>query len=279
MRKYFSLTRGQQIAVMVWISVIVISLFILSVSYEARNLDSFKINPEDVEYVSLNNNSAQDTFFSNNRQFDSDHELFFFNPNEIGIDEWVNLGFSQKQSNAIINYREKFGPFIVKEDLKKVFVISEEKYLELEPFILLEKKTQNVVDNSKKISLNLATPAELESLPGIGVKYAERIVKFRNSLGGFYSFDQLHEVYNMTKEIYMVLEENCEIDLNSIKKINLNTVSKTDMDKHPYIKFEMSAMILKERQKSKLIDLDFLIQNNIATSEEIEKLKPYITFE
>jgi len=279
MKKYFSLTRGQQIAVMVWMSVIITSLFILSVSYESRNLDAFKINPEDVEYVSLNKSNAQDSYISNNLQYEAEYELFFFDPNEIEIDQWIDLGFSQKQSQAIINYREKFGPFKAKEDLKKVFVISEEKYLELEPFILLEEKTENAANNSKKISLNLATTAELESLPGIGVKYAERIVKFRNSLGGFYTFNQLHEVYNMTKEIYLVLAENCEIDPESVKKINLNTGSKEEMDKHPYIKFEMSALILKERQKKKLNDLNFLIQNNVATSEEIEKLKPYISFE
>ncbi|MBK9192338.1 MAG: hypothetical protein IPM77_13015 [Crocinitomicaceae bacterium] len=77
MRKYFSLTRGQQIAVMVWVSVIIVSLFILSVSYEARNLDSFKINPEDVEYVSLNNKSDLDSFISESSQFDFDYKLFF----------------------------------------------------------------------------------------------------------------------------------------------------------------------------------------------------------
>ncbi|MBK9192337.1 MAG: helix-hairpin-helix domain-containing protein [Crocinitomicaceae bacterium] len=112
---------------------------------------------------------------------------YSFNPNEIGKEEWIDLGFSPKQSDAIINYSQKFGPFIHKEDLKKVYVISEKKYLELEPYILLDDNARIAVTDSKKISLNIATTAELESLPGIGVKYAERIVKFRNSLGGFHS--------------------------------------------------------------------------------------------
>ncbi len=165
MRKYFSLTRGQQIAVMVWVSVIIVSLFILSVSYEARNLDSFKINPEDVEYVSLNNKSDLDSFISESSQFDFDYKLFFFNPNEIGKEEWIDLGFSPKQSDAIINYSQKFGPFIHKEDLKKVYVISEKKYLELEPYILLDDNEQITDTDSKKISLNTATAAQLARSP------------------------------------------------------------------------------------------------------------------
>jgi competence protein ComEA len=44
------------------------------------------------------------------------------------------------------------------------------------------------------VSLNAATPAQLETLPGIGQELARRILYYRYEHGGFHSVDQLAEV-------------------------------------------------------------------------------------
>ncbi|MGB9867797.1 MAG: ComEA family DNA-binding protein [Bacillota bacterium] len=44
------------------------------------------------------------------------------------------------------------------------------------------------------LDLNAASVAQLETLPGIGPKLAQRIVEFRERLGKFHSVEQLKEV-------------------------------------------------------------------------------------
>jgi competence protein ComEA len=44
------------------------------------------------------------------------------------------------------------------------------------------------------ININTATPDQLDSLPGIGPAIAQRIVEYRESIGGFNSIDQITEV-------------------------------------------------------------------------------------
>jgi competence ComEA-like helix-hairpin-helix protein len=67
---------------------------------------------------------------------------FEFNPNEIDLDSWVLLGFSEKQAQSIIKYREKGGYFYKKEDLKRLYVVDDSLYILLEPYVVLEGKSK-----------------------------------------------------------------------------------------------------------------------------------------
>jgi DNA uptake protein ComE-like DNA-binding protein len=278
-KNYFSFTRSQQVGVAFWALLILGLIFTSSFLPESPE-GKFEVNPEDLEYIQINAQSNQ-KYYSNNYNSTvnkSTISLSDFDPNILDFEGWKNLGFSEKQVNAIINYRDRFGPFKRKEDLKNIFVISEDKYRELEPFIKIEL-AQQTETKVELISLNSASVAELESLPGVGPKFAERILKFRNSLGGFSSMTQLHEVYNMTEEIYQILADETFINSNEIVQIKINSASKDEIDKHPYIDFDATAAILKERESKKIENLDFLISKNLMTPEEKERLEPYISFE
>jgi competence protein ComEA len=279
-KNYFSFTRSQQIGVVFWVILILGAVFSSSFIQDKTNDTKFFVNPQDIEYVQLKAEADKNYFNTNSKSGYQKSEVLLtdFDPNLLDLDGWKNLGFSEKQANAILNYKDRFGLFKRKEDLKNVFVISEEKYLELEPYIKIESAQQTEV-KADLISLNSASLAELESLPGIGPKFAERILKFRNSLGGFSSMTQLHEVYNMTEEIYQILADETIINPEEIVQIKINSASKDEIDKHPYIDFDATAAILKERESKKIENLDFLISKNLMTPEEKERLEPYISFE
>lgn len=50
------------------------------------------------------------------------------------------------------------------------------------------------------LDLNSATDQDFEALPGIGPKLAERIMKYRRSVGGFHSLDELRKVKGVGKK-------------------------------------------------------------------------------
>jgi DNA uptake protein ComE-like DNA-binding protein len=80
----------------------------------------------------------------------------YFDPNSLNAEEWQQLGFSEKQANVIVNYRDKNlkGSFRSLEDIQNCFVISEEKFGEMKPWIKLsypEKKEEKPMASEKPI--------------------------------------------------------------------------------------------------------------------------------
>lgn len=59
---------------------------------------------------------------------------------------------------------------------------------------------------SKAINLNLATAEQLETLPGIGPKVAERIIEHRTKNGGFKRIEDLMNVKGIGEKSFLKLK-------------------------------------------------------------------------
>lgn len=69
------------------------------------------------------------------------HNKGKFNPDHYNAQDWVRLGFSERQSESILKYKKYLGgSFQSKEKFKECFIISEEQYLQLAPFLLLPQQ-------------------------------------------------------------------------------------------------------------------------------------------
>ncbi|MBC7557727.1 MAG: helix-hairpin-helix domain-containing protein, partial [Chryseobacterium sp.] len=67
-----------------------------------------------------------------------------FNPNSLSLEEWTKLGFSEKQSQTILKYKEIVGgEFTSQDQLQKCYSISAEKFEQLQPYILLPKSSKS----------------------------------------------------------------------------------------------------------------------------------------
>jgi len=63
---------------------------------------------------------------------------FEFDPNKIGVKEWVLLGFTEKQAESIEKYKVKGGKFYRPQDLMRLYVMDEEHYYKLKPFVKID---------------------------------------------------------------------------------------------------------------------------------------------
>ncbi len=65
---------------------------------------------------------------------------------------------------------------------------------------------------SLRIELNSADTTELKKLRGIGSKLSQRIVKYRNKIGGYHSVEELKAIYGLQEETYQQIAPHLWID-------------------------------------------------------------------
>ena len=75
-----------------------------------------------------------------------------------------------------------------------------------EQVVVLSVVADSGEQQSDLVSINRATAAELDSLPGIGPALAERIIKHRTETGGFSSVSQLQEVSGIGEKVFAEIE-------------------------------------------------------------------------
>ena len=63
---------------------------------------------------------------------------FVFDPNKIGVEDWMRLGFTEKQAQSIELYKQKGGKFYRPQDLMRLYVMDEEHYYKLKPFVKID---------------------------------------------------------------------------------------------------------------------------------------------
>ena len=174
------------------------------------------------------------------------------------------------------------------EDLLKIYGIDEKQYSKLEPYIKISNQNddqkdaipESIIENLSFIELNSSTKDDLITLPGIGDAFANRIIKYRNLLGGYYKKDQLLNVYGMDTVRFNQFKNQVIIDTNKIIKLNINTAKFEELIRHPHLNKYKTQAILKYRDISGAFSrTEQIIENNLLSEEDYLKLKPYLEIE
>lgn len=221
---------------------------------------------------------------------------FPFDPNKLSEESWRMMGLAEHQIRAIKNYEKKGGKFFRKEDLAKIYSISEQEYKKLEPYIRIEttkQKPKNKVSDSipeKKtytpkekfsgtIELNTVDSLSLVALPGIGPWFAHRIIQYRQRLGGFVDIDQLLEVKGIDSSVFAGIKPHIEVDSSQIVRRNFNRDTFKQLLSHPYMDLEMTKFIVNYREKhGHFTSWESFIALNPLNRAGINKLRHYATF-
>ncbi|WP_370090209.1 ComEA family DNA-binding protein [Ekhidna sp.] len=123
-------------------------------------------------------------------------------------------------------------------------------------------KLEPLLEKIEVLDLNLATAEELQKVRGIGPAYSERIVKYRDILGGFSDTTQLREVYGLKEETIAELLTHFEIKA-PVSKIDINSDSLKVLANHPYISYDLAKIIINYRRE----------HGDIETADDLKKIK------
>ena len=212
---------------------------------------------------------------------------FPFNPNTITEEEWLQMGLTDRQVRNIMNYKAKGGKFYSKNDLGKLYTISEEEFAQLEPFIVLPEvargkstkpasqsgvstgsTTATTAPTEKKaipiVDLNTVDSTTLVELPQIGPYTAVRIIEFREKLGGFVDKEQLRDVKGMDEARFAAIQPYINLGAVEIRKVDVNRADFKTLVHHPYLSYEQVKRIVNQREKRGMI-------KNWAQLEELIK--------
>lgn len=209
---------------------------------------------------------------------------FSFDPNTVSQEELLSMNIRENIVKAIINYRNKGGKFYTKYDLQKIYTITEEEFVILEPFILIDADSTLITRKELKnadsllLELNSADSLDLQQLKGIGPSYAKRIIKYRDLLGGYNNVNQLLEVYGMDENRFDGIKNHILIDEDIVLKININQATIKEMIKHPYIEFYVAKSIISHRNKiGSYKNLEEIKDARLVYEELYQKIIPYLT--
>lgn len=246
------------------------------------------------QYFSKKKHSSTESFDYNDIDGSSAKrkiQPFFFNPNNLPREKWLKMGFSEKQVNVIENYVSKGGKFYDKKDVKKIYSISDDEYKIIEPYIVIPEEKQDYTDttydksfNDKKsykdliIDINSADTLSFRKLKGIGKVYSNRIVKYRELLGGFARKEQIMDVWGIEKELYDQIKSKLKVGEKQLKKININTCTIDELKQHPYIDYYVARSIVKYRQShGKYKKTSDIMKSALVHETLYNKLKPYLS--
>lgn len=233
-----------------------------------------------------------------------------FNPNSLDEDDWQKLGFSPKQAAVILKYKQSLGGrFSSRQELKECFVISESKFQELEPYLLLPQFSdkKSIVDFKKpnpktKIHYRQFNPNDYskEDWMAIGFsdKQAATILKYRKSLGGkFTSMAQIQKCFVISEEkfaemkLYMVFpepmvsveENNSEPQPpvpSTIQKFNPNDLTREQWMELGFSEKQVNTIFnYKKSLGGKFKDAATLQKCYSISDEKFAEIEPYLTFD
>lgn len=276
-----------------------------------------RFQPKAVEPLVVTNDSMRTTFAVYQAQQDSLRKAKWkkqyardtiaicmqqFDPNTADSSTLVHLGLKPWQASNMLKYRAKGGRYRKTEDLKRLYGMTDSMYLALLPYVVIDTlaidqwrdsvrmaadSVPRYVSHKRDTILNLRTAdtTELKMIKGIGNYRAKQIIRYRERLGGFVSVEQLREV----KALQPLLTDSLSTDsllshffIDSVRVVPLkvNSMRVEQLQRHPYLSFEQARDIYElRRKKIHLKHLDQLRTLDCLTEQDIQRLRPYLSFE
>ncbi|KAB2869224.1 MAG: helix-hairpin-helix domain-containing protein, partial [Bacteroidales bacterium] len=280
-KRFFIYTKSEKngtiVLAIILIALVTITFFLNPLLTSNSNIDNDTHQKVDsffrsLEYTEPVNREPNDhSALKEELSFIKEIKQFYFDPNTVNMDSLVDLGLSHKQAQVVINYRTKGGRFKTANDLSKIHVIDSATFLRLKPwvrisenYLIADSTKANVPVQAILVELNSADSISLTKIKGIGRSFARRIILYRNLLGGFYSINQLSEVYGLNNELISTIRPNIWIDSLAVKRININMVTYEELKNHPYLTdYQAKSIVYYRSKRGSFVSLTEILESKL----------------
>lgn len=230
-----------------------------------------------------------------------------FDPNRVVRSDLEKMNIPDGLARTWLSYLQKGGKFRTREELKKLYGMTDLIYERLAGHILVatpavarnraagdaggvagRSSRAGLADSithspgkqkkyAETVEINRADSAMLEALPGIGPVLASRVIKYRKLLGGFYEVGQLREIYGMSDELWSKAAPFLKADTSGLTKMEINFLNRSEMGRHPYIGYRTATRVVGRRdQYGKFRSGEDL--RPLFSADSLRRLLPYLRF-
>ncbi len=283
-KNFFGYSRGQRIGIIVLVTIIIAIQFFLVLKPETKTAVEIPDDPKWMAFQSVIDSikiakaSAKPT-------------MYLFNPNFITDFKGYKLGMSVAEIDRLLAFRKlnKFANSA--SEFQQVTKISDSLLATMSPYFnfpdwVNKQKGKGFIDykNSKPvlpiIDINIATKEELIKVRGIGEALSERIIKFRESLGGIVHMDQISDVYGLQPEVVDNVKTSFKVmAAPNIKKIKINSASQKELAAFPYFRWALAKEIVTARtMNGDLNSAADLAKINGFPTENLQIIALYLEF-
>ena len=272
-KSFFKFSRDQRTGIFVLLMIIIA----LQMMYFFLDFSSFsKESPEKGKWLSFQ--SHIDSL--KKEKLDYVPKIYPFNPNFITDYKGYKLGMSVLEIDRLLAFRKQNKYVNSAKEFQVVTKVSDSLLNAISPYF----KFPDWVNNKKEfkdyqkypntafakkekmvvIDINQATQEDLIKIYGIGEAISLRILKFKESLGGFVSMEQMNDIWGLSPEVIENLNTHFKISaMPTVKKIDINNASIKELSLFPYFKYPIAKNIVTFRS----------MNGDIKNYEDLTKIK------
>lgn len=271
-KSFFKFSREQRSGIFVLFTIVIA----LQLLYFFVDFSSFSVSsPEKEKWLSFQ--SKIDSLKQDKLNYVP--KIYPFNPNFITDYKGYKLGMSVAEIDRLLAFRKQNKYVNSPEEFQVVTQVSDSLLSVISPYFKFPdwvknkkefkdfKKYDNTAFAKKEkviiLDINQASQEDLIKIYGIGEAISLRILKFKESLGGFVSMEQMNDIWGLSPEVIENLNTHFKISaVPRVKKIDINNASMKELASFPYFKYPISKNIVTYRS----------MNGDIKNSEDLTKI-------
>lgn len=209
-------------------------------------------------------------------------KIYLFNPNFITDYKGYKLGMSVPEIDRLLAFRKENKYVNSSKEFQNVTQVSDSLLNAIAPFF----KFPDWVNNKKQfkvygkysnkafakkekivfIDINQATQKDLISIYGVGEAISLRILKLKESLGGFVSMEQMNDIWGLSPEVIENLSTHFKVTaMPNLKKIDINNASLKELSQFSYFRYPLAKEIVTYRS----------MNGDIKNIEDLTKIRGF----